>query len=158
MWVRIRFYYIYRHIYMIKPAPLPPASEESGEAAAQRELLAAPPTFTKKTLAGGCRTAFSGRRPPLPPFPLSSPPPHFFFEWGGDARGGGKSSRGGRRLHLPPLPTLGLRPRLANPPSPPWRPRRGPPWVLMGTPQHSSHPAATQLPPSSPSALLAFFN
>nr|UYR51041.1 hypothetical protein [Morchella crassipes] len=30
-------------------------------------------------------------------------------------------------------------------PEPPWRPRRGPPWVLMGTPpQHSSHPAATQ--------------
>nr|UYR51029.1 hypothetical protein [Morchella crassipes] len=56
-------------------------------------------------------------------------------------QGGGKG--GGRRLHLPhSLPLTSSRD--ANPPEPPWRPRRGPPWVLMGTPQHSSHPAATQ--------------
>nr|UYR51032.1 hypothetical protein [Morchella crassipes] len=81
------------------------------------------------------------RRPPFPPFPpLASPPGSPFFGMGGGMQGGGK----GAGCISPPTPFPWLRQGMQTPPSPLGGPLRGPPWVLMGTPQHSSHPAATQ--------------
>nr|UYR50970.1 hypothetical protein [Morchella crassipes] len=100
---------------------------------------------------GGKRGGIFSRGPLLPPQPQSSPIARSsspallakIFAGEGDAAPP-LSLPPLFKLGDPPLPTLGLRPRLANPPSPLGGPVGGLHGFSWGPPQHSSHPAATQ--------------